>query len=132
MEIKFTGIGMRVFVAQKDFAASADFYEQTLSLKRTFRDDINRVATYEFGFGPRLVLETFTPEDEPDHEDLAARFTGITLTVKDVEAAYLQLKTQGVPFLGAPEKMYWGGVMAHFKDPGGNTLTLIQMPGARN
>src|SRR5262249_47003358 len=53
MEIKFTGIGTRVFVEPQHFAASAEFYENTLSLKRTFRDDVNKVATYEFGFGPR-------------------------------------------------------------------------------
>lgn len=131
MEIKFTGIGTRVFVLPKDFAASADFYERTLSLKRTFRDDANMIATYEFGFGPRLVLEKYDPKEEPDDEYLAARFTGLTLTVRDVQKTYEHLKTQGVPFIGPPEKQYWGGVMAHLKDPGGNTLTLIQMPGGQ-
>ena len=133
MEIKFTGIGMRIYVLREHFAAAAEFYEKVLGLKLTFRSDAYPVATFEFGFGPRLVLEVYEPNDDPrDEEQARPRFTGITLSVKDVEKTYEHLKAQGVPFLEPPEKMDWGGIMAHFRDPGGNTLTIIQMPGARN
>jgi hypothetical protein len=28
--------------------------------------------------------------------------------------------------MGAPEKQYWGGIMAFIVDPGGNILTLLE------
>ncbi|NIR61976.1 MAG: hypothetical protein GWO02_22070, partial [Gammaproteobacteria bacterium] len=56
------------------------------------------------------------------------RFTGITITVKDVEACYRHLLSLGVAFHEPPVKQPWGGVMAFFDDPGGNTQTLCQLP----
>jgi predicted enzyme related to lactoylglutathione lyase len=85
------------------------------------------VATFDLGFGPTVVLEG---SGDGDREKLAARITGICLGVADVEASYRALKDRGVPFLREPDKQYWGGIMAHFQDPAGNWLTLLQQPGS--
>jgi len=46
--------------------------------------------------------------------------------VDDIQSTYEVLRAKGLPFLGPPEKLSWGGTLAHFKDPAGNTLTLLQ------
>ncbi|HEY2710089.1 MAG TPA: VOC family protein [Caulobacteraceae bacterium] len=126
----FNGLGMRIWVLKADFPASAEFYGETLGLKCTWRSDEQGVATYELGYGPTIVLEVSDPDD-PEHQGrppLHGRFTGMTLEVADVEAAYQALMARGVSFMGAPERQYWGGVMAFFSDPGGNSHTLLQRP----
>ena len=123
MSVIFNAVGLRIWVLPAHFAASADFYRDVLALKCSWRDDARHVATYELGFGPTLVLEG---AGEGDRERLAGRITGVCLGVTDVEASYRALKDRGVEFLREPDRQYWGGIMAHFKDPGGNWLTLLQ------
>jgi predicted enzyme related to lactoylglutathione lyase len=55
---------------------------------------------------------------------MVGRFSGISFTVRDIEAVYNALELKGVHFLAPPEKQSWGGYLAHFQDPDGNTLTL--------
>lgn len=38
------------------------------------------------------------------------------------------LLARGVEFLAPPQRMPWGGVLAHFRDPDGNVLTLVGAP----
>ena len=38
------------------------------------------------------------------------------------------LEARGVTFDGPPERQAWGGVLAHFQDPDGNILTLVEYP----
>ena len=61
-------------------------------------------------------------KDDPEH---VGRFVGVSISVSDIEAAYNELSAKGVAFLAAPEKMPWGGTLAHFRDPSGNVLTLL-------
>jgi catechol 2,3-dioxygenase-like lactoylglutathione lyase family enzyme len=126
MNVIFNGLGVRLWALPDQFAATADFYRDVLGLKCSWRDDVRHVATYELGYGPTLVLEG---SGEGDGDKLAGRITGICLGVGDVTASYQALMDRGVEFLREPDKQYWGGVMAHFKDPGGNWLTLLQRPG---
>jgi predicted enzyme related to lactoylglutathione lyase len=60
-----------------------------------------------------------------DNEETGPRFLAVSLQVEDIHAVYLELLEKGVVFLGPPEKMAWGGTLAHFKDPDGNVLTLL-------
>lgn len=46
---------------------------------------------------------------------------GVRIWVRDLEAA----KQFYGEILGPPEKQPWGGTLAYFKDPGGNTLTPL-------
>ena len=52
----------------------------------------------------------------------------MSLAVADVEATYARLRARGVAFEARPERMPWGGVLAHFRDPDGNVLTLVSGP----
>jgi catechol 2,3-dioxygenase-like lactoylglutathione lyase family enzyme len=129
MSVTFNGLGIRIWVAPEHFTATADFYRDRLGLECSWRDDPRHVATYELGFGPTLVLEAADAASDKEHGQLEGRVTGICLGVADVEASYRALQNRGLEFVGEPEKQYWGGVMAHFRDPGGNWLTLLQQPG---
>ncbi|MGH7288269.1 MAG: VOC family protein [Myxococcota bacterium] len=53
------------------------------------------------------------------------RFLGVSLAVADIQATYEQLFARGVDFLAPPEG---GGVLAHFRDPDGNVLSLVGPP----
>ena len=126
MDVVFNGLGVRLWAHPDAFAATADFYRDVLGLKCSWRDDDRHVATYELGYGPTLVLEG---SGEGDRDKLAGRITGICLGVADVAASFQALRARGVEFLREPDRQYWGGVMAHFKDPAGNWLTVLQRPG---
>jgi catechol 2,3-dioxygenase-like lactoylglutathione lyase family enzyme len=126
MSVVFNDLGTRIWVNPEHFAATADFYRDKFDLKCSWRDDVRYVAIFELGFGPTLVLEG---SDEGDRDKLAGRISGVCLGVADVEASYRMLRERGVEFLREPDKQYWGGIMAHFRDPGGNWLTLLQRPG---
>jgi uncharacterized glyoxalase superfamily protein PhnB len=40
------------------------------------------------------------------------------------------LRSRGVAFTGEPEKQFWGGTLATFKDPAGNELQICEQPRA--
>ena len=80
-------------------------------------------AEYDLG-GPCLGIERVSADDE-EGSALIGRFLGISLRVEDIEATYARLKDAGVPFAQPPERQSWGGALAHFQDPDGNTLTLL-------
>jgi len=127
MPVAFTGLGMRLWVRPENYEASADFYRDKLGLTCTWRGP--DASTFELPFGPTIVLETFDPaKDDEGHGDLSGRMTGLSLRVVDIAAAYETLRADGVSFMGAPEKQYWGGIMAFIVDPGGNIITLLQRP----
>jgi predicted enzyme related to lactoylglutathione lyase len=58
-------------------------------------------------------------------QSLVGRFVGASLRVIDIDATYRDLLAKGVAFVEPPERMPRGGVLAHFKDPDGNILTLL-------
>jgi predicted enzyme related to lactoylglutathione lyase len=72
----------------------------------------------------QLALGRVAPGDA-EGETLAGRFVGVSLAVADVDAAHTRLRRRGVDFVAPPERMPWGGVLAHFRDPEGNVLTLL-------
>jgi catechol 2,3-dioxygenase-like lactoylglutathione lyase family enzyme len=126
MSIVFNGVGLRIWTPPEDFKAVADFYGETLGLKCTWRSDDDGIAVFELGFGPTVAVER--SERTPKREPLFGRATGFSLIVPDIEAAYREMIKRNVPFDGPPTRQYWGGVMAFFKDPGGNEHTLMQRP----
>lgn len=52
----------------------------------------------------------------------------INFAVADVHAAHERLAARGVVFSRPPERERWGGWVATFADPDGNTLQLLQLP----
>lgn len=118
---------VRIFSLAEDWADCAVFYRDTLGLDEIYIDPDHGVAVYEIGPDVTLGLER-VPEDEPDEWEMAGRFTGISFRVGDMERAHELYAARGVEFDSPPEKMEWGGILAHFRDPAGNVLTLVQEP----
>ena len=52
----------------------------------------------------------------------------INLGVDDIHRVYASLRAKGVAFLKPPQREEWGGWVATFFDPDGNTLQLLQQP----
>lgn len=117
--------GVRIFV--DDYAKARAFYAETLGLPVQWEMAEHDVAGFGVGESgsptPMFILE----EEAPDgpYASLIGRFVGVSLEVDDIQATYEALAAKGVSFDAPPEKQFWGGVLAHFKDPAGNTLTLL-------
>lgn len=113
---------VRVFV--RDVAKARPFYEDQFGLTVVGSDD--SVAIFETGQA-KLMVEEIDPS-EPEADELVGRLTGICFTVEDIRGAYAELAERGVSFDDRPEIQPWGGALAHFFDPDGNVLTLVQFP----
>jgi catechol 2,3-dioxygenase-like lactoylglutathione lyase family enzyme len=114
--------GCRVFV--KDLDRARTFYGETLGL--AVKWDYGTAIGYDVGAD--LIVEAFDPDEEeedPDFLRAPGGFLGISLQVDDIDASYRELSARGVRFISPPQKMPWGGTLAHFKDPSGNVLTLL-------
>ena len=120
MECKLAFV--RIFV--RDWPRAVKFYSETLGIPLAFQSEPMGWAELDTGEA-QLALERSTPGEE---EELVGRFLGVSLSVADVDACYEELRGRGVDFLAPPERMPWGGVLAHFRDPEGNVLTLLGSP----
>ncbi|WP_068313361.1 VOC family protein [Polycladidibacter hongkongensis] len=111
--------GLRIFV--DDYDAAKEFYIETLGLPLTWEME-------ELGaFGAGLDNAEFIVEEASDAESdgYVGRFVGVSLQAGNIMARYEELTGRGVNFTQAPKQQVWGGVLAHFKDPAGNVLTLL-------
>ena len=115
---------VRIFV--RDWPRAVAFYSDTLGIPLASRSDDFGWAQLDTG-AAQLALER-VPPDEPEGEQLVGRFVGASLAVDDLEACYARLCARGVEFVAPPERMPWGGSLAHFRDPDGNVLTLVSGP----
>ena len=110
---------VRLWVDDMDPARA--FYEGVLGLRALW----DHGAAVGYDLGATLIIEL---DDGEEDEPLVGRFTGVSIEAADVAAAHADLVAKGVEFLQPPETMPWGGVLAHFKDPAGNVLTLVSQP----
>lgn len=110
---------IRVFV--DDLARARAFYGGTLGLREEWAMDV--AAGYDLGVS--LIVEQDDPDERGEEPSAVGRFVGVSIQVEDIQKAYEDLTARGVAFTGPPEKMFWGGTLAHFRDPSGNTLTLL-------
>jgi len=128
---------VRVFTTH--LAQARRFYGETLGLAELFADE----AMVMFATGQaKLIVERVEAGDPeasgpeasgpeasgPEASGLVGRFAAFSFTVADMAAAASALRERAVAFLGPPERQGWGGVLAHFKDPDGNILTLVEYP----
>jgi catechol 2,3-dioxygenase-like lactoylglutathione lyase family enzyme len=112
--------------AVKDIAAAKRFYEDTLGIEVTEENDL---LGLHVGGGHAIVVYP-----KPDHAP--AVFTVLNLSVGDIDAAVDELAGRGVEFeryegtdLATDEKgIFRGGgpLIAWFKDPSGNVMSVIQ------
>ena len=112
--------GIRIFV--DDLAVAKSFYGDTLSLPINW--EMQDLKAIGFNVGNELIVEEGNP-GSADGENLIGRFVGLSLQVDNIDEIYETLSGKGVVFQGPPEQQPWGGKLAHFKDPAGNTLTLL-------
>ena len=112
----------QIAMAVKDLPRAVAFYRDRLGMKFLFQAP-PALAFFDCG-GVRLMIEV-PPDKEFDHPGSVLYFK-----VDDIDGAYADLKSRGVPFRGEPHliaKMpdheLW---MAFFGDMEGNTLALMQ------
>lgn len=105
----------------QDFEACLAFYRDKLGLE---------VALLEPDFAAfKMADQDFALQAMPTAVELFGAFKApskgtdramLCTKVADVDAAYQQLKANGVEFTKAPEDKYWGIRAAYFRDPDGN------------
>ncbi|MEO1191040.1 MAG: VOC family protein [Pseudomonadota bacterium] len=109
--------GFRIFVS--NLAEARSFYAHTLSLPISFETE----DALGFDAGIQIIVEL----DDGAHPGLQGRFTGLSFSTENLGADYDALRARGVQFVAPPEEQPWGGSLAHFLDPSGNTLTLVSL-----
>lgn len=114
----------RIFV--ENLEGSLPFYRDVLALEMIAGDADLGFAVFATGVeGVTLVIEECTREE---NDGLCPRFTALSFATNDIETRYARMNVDGVQFDGPPETQEWGGKLAHFSDPEGNVLTLVQYP----
>ena len=108
-----------VNVAVSDLDRSVAFFRDRVGLALKFADADFGYAEFETpGAGFALARDPAS----------AGRHTGIGFAVEDLDAAHARLSEAGVEFTRPPTHEPWGGYMAIFADPDGNTFYLDQIP----
>jgi predicted enzyme related to lactoylglutathione lyase len=102
-----------------DLDRAMRFYEGVLGLakKYTFQD----YAGFDCG-GVEIGLKTWGGLEEPRKGEPC-----IDLLVESVDELYHTLGAKGVDFVTEPRDTPWGGRIASFSDPDGNTLQLTEI-----
>ena len=114
--------GVLVWTDATRFGAMARFYRDTLGLPpRSSKSDF---INFDWS-GVRLSVGVHERVHGPSRDPLRVM---IHLTVGDIRAVHDRLARAGVVFTRAPEREAWGGWVATFADPDGNTLQLMQLP----
>ena len=116
---------VRVFVPE--VGAVRAFYRDLLGLEEAYGDE--SVLVFRTGTAD-LVVEAADPEDA-EEGPLIGRFVGVSFAVADIRDVHAALAAKGVDFECGPEAQAWGGLLAHFRDPAGNLLTLVEAPAAK-
>jgi predicted enzyme related to lactoylglutathione lyase len=100
----------------------ARFYRETLGLPaRSAKPDF---VNFDWR-GIRLSVGVHDRVDGPSQDPLRIM---LNLAVDDIRAVHERLSRAGVNFTRAPEREDWGGWVATFADPDGNTLQIMQLP----
>ena len=107
-----------------DLARAKSFYCGLLGIQPVAED-------IEHGYllldtGPTTLLVELESELEEGEASAIGGFKPFSLAVSDIHSTYQVLQQKGVQFDAPPEKQYWGGTLAYFKDPDQNQLTLVQ------
>ena len=111
-----------------DIQKAKDFYAQTLGVKVSHEDEHNLLRLHIGNEAPVMIYP------KPNHS--AASFTVLNFEVPNVDKAVDELTQRGVQFekynqpnLKTDERGIFRGdgpVMAWFKDPAGNILSVVQ------
>src|SRR5262247_3664668 len=117
--------GVLVWTEADRFPAMARFYRDTLGL--TPRSSKSDFINFDWN-GVRLSVGVHDGVHGAAGDPLRVM---VHLTVSDIHAVHARLAQAGVLFTRQPEREEWGGWVATFTDPDGNTLQLMQLPTGR-
>jgi len=114
--------GVLIWTEASRFPAMGRFYRDALGLvpRSSKADFIN----FDWN-GVRLSVGVHDRVRGPSAEPLRIM---INLAVDDIGVVHARLARAGVVFSRPPEREDWGGLVATFADPDGNTLQLMQLP----
>jgi predicted enzyme related to lactoylglutathione lyase len=114
--------GVLVWTSAERFDEMAGFYAQELGLiSRSARPDF---ISFDWK-GVRLSVAVHDRVNGPARDPLRIM---VNFAVDDIHAVHERLTRAGVVFTRPPEREDWGGTVATFADPDGNTLQLFQLP----
>lgn len=112
--------GVIVWTSPERHPAMAAFYRDILGL--TPRSDRPGFINFEWR-DLRLTVSTHSGVDGSSADPLRVM---VNFHVDDIHAEHDRLTSRGVVFSRPPEQESWGGWLATFSDPDGNTLQLLQ------
>ncbi|HUP14632.1 MAG TPA: VOC family protein [Acidimicrobiia bacterium] len=120
MESSIVGLaGVLIWTSEPRFSAMRRFYVETLGLRP--RSDRPNFVNFQIGVA-RLTIGVHPAVDGISRDPLRIM---INLAVADIDAAHERLSTIGVPCLRVPSTEPWGGKVATYADPDGNTVQLM-------
>ena len=112
-----------VNVTVSDFDRAVAFFRDTIGLPLNFADA-------EFGYASFATRGAAFARGAGPGGRAGRRHTGVGFAVDDLDAAHAALAEKGVSFPRPPTQEPWGGYMAVFADPDGNTYYLDQVSAA--
>src|SRR5712691_6897143 len=102
-------------ITVRDFRVSRDWYARHLGLKVEFEIAERRTAALQDDAGLTLFVT--------ESADARAPSCILYFHVDDVEAKHRDLEAAGVPFVHAPQRLFWG-YGAELRDPDGYLIGL--------
>ena len=112
-----------VNVTVSDVDRAVVFFRDTVGLRLNFADAAFGYASFANAGASFAVVQA------PEGEEVG-RHTGIGFTVENLDAAHASLVEKEVVFTRPPTREPWGGYMAIFADPDGNTYYLDEAAAA--
>lgn len=125
----FEGLaGVSLFTTAERFDALVAFYTDAVGLTPDPPGGglrAQRVA-YTWGTPPARVRLIISTHDGVTGTNEDPNRVMVNLLTTDLEEVARAMSERGVTFTHGPTAMPWGGKMATFRDPDGNTMQLLQ------
>ena len=123
MSDRVTGLaGVLLWTTHDRYPAMRRFYLETIGLVP--RSDRAEFVSFTWGADDVRLSISVHAEVQGDARDPLRVM--LNLGVDDIHAAAARLRDRGVQFARPPEQEPWGGWIATFHDPDGNTIQLLQ------
>lgn len=118
--------GVVIWTTADRYTAMRAFYVDTLGLAP--RSDRDRFVSFVLGAADdvRLNISVHAEVEGAARDPLRIM---LLLRVADIHVTAARLQDAGVRFTRPPEQEPWGGWIATFPDPDGNTVQLLQPAG---
>lgn len=120
--------GISLFTTSERFEAMRSFYVDQVGLAPDPSDMSERLA-FTWGAPPDRVRLIISTHDGVAGANEDPNRVMLNLLTYDLEQLAAGMAERGVTFTHGPMRMSWGGLMATFRDPDGNTLQLLQPAG---